>query len=179
MITAVASKIEKISPKVRHISQIVANASPEHDADDIFQESVLWLLEQAEKDPSIVEQTDAYVIWGATTTGGKHAARASRTYTRYVQAEPRVENDDEDEDIEWIETLADSSNDPEARFIENEEISALASAIAQLTPANQKLVTMLYNGFNQNEIADALGISKGAVSQRKATVERQLAELLF
>jgi len=179
MNAAVASKIEKISPKVRQIARIVANASPEHDADDIFQESVLWLLEQEEKDPSIVEQTDAYVIWGATTTGGKHAARASRTYTKYVHSEPAVEQDEDEENIDWIETLADNSNNPEEVFIENEEISHLAEAITQLTPANQKLVTMLYNGYSQNEIADALGISKGAVSQRKATVERQLAELLF
>jgi RNA polymerase sigma factor (sigma-70 family) len=138
----------------------------------------LWVLEQGEIDETLAEQTDAYVTWGAVHSGVKRAACASRAYSKYVEAEPTLASD-EDEDIDWIETLAGSSTNPEALFIENEDIYRLSKAIAELTPTNQKLVTMLYQRYNQNEISEALGIGKSAVSQRKATIERQLAELLI
>jgi RNA polymerase sigma factor (sigma-70 family) len=85
---------------------------------------------------------------------------------------------DEDEDIDWIETLADTSNNPEEMFVENEEMTRLSQAILTLSPANQKIVSMLYQGYNQNEIAETLGIGKSAVSQRKAKIESQIAQWL-
>ena len=174
----VAEKIEKLTPTLSHKAQFLALASPEDDADDMFQEMVLQVIEHSEKDSNFCEQTDNYIIWDAVHTGGKGAARKSRTYGKYVDAEPQIAANDDDEDMGWVDSLADTSGNPEELFIESEEIDNLSAAISALSPDNQRIVTMLYQGYNQNEISEALGIGKSAVSQRKATIERQMAQYL-
>jgi RNA polymerase sigma factor (sigma-70 family) len=173
----VAEKIEKITPALARKAQYLANASPEHDANDLYQEGVLRVLERGESDPTFCEQKDQYVIWDAVHSGCKRAARKSRTYGKYVEPEPKAYSD-EDEDIDWIETLADTSSNPEDQFIQSEELTRLSGAISTLSPENQKIIGMLYQGYSQNEIAATLGIGKSAVSQRKATIEKQIGQWL-
>ena len=143
-----------------------------------FRKSFSKLSNELKADPTFCEQTDSYIIWDAVHSGGKRAARKSRTYGKYVDAEPQIAANDDDEDMDWVDSLADTSGNPEELFIESEEIDNLSAAISALSPDNKKIVTMLYQGYSQNEISEALGIGKSAVSQRKATIERQLAQYL-
>ncbi len=173
---SVTSKIEDLTPRLKRKAQYVSNKSSQMDADDAFQEMVVSILEHAESDPDFIKQTDAYIINQAAWDTG-HVARSYRTYSRYNLPDLEIGRDQDDCPQTIIDITPDSF-DLEADVLEMIEMESLAVAIRHLTPENSTLVTLLYKGYNNLEIAAEMGISPSAVSQRKGTIRRQLASFM-
>jgi RNA polymerase sigma factor (sigma-70 family) len=66
---------------------------------------------------------------------------------------------------------------PEQVVTENEETSELRSVFSNLSTDNRGVLVMLYHGYSKTEIAEAMGISKPAVTQRVQTIAKKLSHL--
>lgn len=169
--------IIRLTPKIAGQARKYASSASGLDADDLYQNACLQLIEKTNDDDSILDQQDAFILQAIKWNMG-HDALKSRIYTKYVEAEPRATNDEGDE-IDWLETLiSDNGNTPEKQMIRKEQIEKLQAAIRTLSPDNQKVVEMLLEGHKQKEIAEALNITSPAVTQRKAYIASQLRAML-
>jgi RNA polymerase sigma factor (sigma-70 family) len=168
---AVASKIESLSPRLQRKARVIAHKSDQVDVDDAYQDMVLSILERSEHSPDFVEQTDSYITQQAAWDAS-HVARSGRIYRKY-NAVPVEFTDDEGDTINLIDITPDPT-DVEAETLESLEMKSLAAAIKALAPDNRQVVIMLYQGYSNKEIAEKMGISPAAVSQRKGTIRKHL-----
>ena len=168
--TDTVAKITELSQRM----QLKANyiSSPEHTADDLFQIMVEAIIVESEKKPEFIQQTDAYIVNFAVWTA-KKKAQASRTYGKYV-GEEKVFKTEEDDEASDFDTQTDPSLSPEELVVRREVYRDIEKVIRTLSTENRKVVVMLFERYSQVEIAEALGITKAAVTQRKATIAKTL-----
>lgn len=171
--TSANERISELAPRLNARARAIAAASPEHDPDDLFQEMALAIIDRTNRDASFISQKDAYILQFATWFG-KNRASASRTYGKYVGQEMMIKAEDGDT-ISSFDLIGDNTQNPERQYIRMETAEDLGERIKTLTPHNQQIVAMIYLGYSQVEIAKELGISKPAVTQRKATIAKTLA----
>jgi RNA polymerase sigma-70 factor (ECF subfamily) len=72
------------------------------------------------------------------------------------------------------EDLPDSG--PEADYDRNERSAAVRAALATLNERDREALLLKAEGFNYDEIADTLGLSKGAVGTTLARARRRLVD---
>ena len=173
MTATTAERIEGLAPRLQKKAAYLQHMSPSQTSDDLYQEMVMALLDRMSKEPSFVNQKDGYLLQYADWVARKNG-QADRTYRSYVDAMPVMIGDD-GETTAILEFIASDTPTPEQMQVFAEDADALMSIVRDLSPENQTLVKMLYYGHEQVEIAKVLGITKGAVSQRKKTVARAIA----
>lgn len=161
-------RLTSLTPRLTHIARDLVGSLSEHTAEDILQEIVLKLLERAHQDPTFASRSDKELLIFAQWRG-RHLAEKGRIYTGYVQEEEYLSNANGVE-ISSFEFIAGDDPNPEQACIELEELEALERIAAALDPTNRRIVRMLYQGYSSVEIAAHLGVTKGAVSQRKAII---------
>lgn len=150
------------------------NETDRTSADDIAQEIYLDILERAAKNPSLYEQTDAYILWQSVRNGGGHAVRSETRYAAHLQSVSAAADED-GEEMDWYEVTPGSSPDPAEAAELDETLAEIIEGIYKLSPENKQIVSMLYLGYSESEIAAKLGVSRPAITQRKATIRKQLS----
>jgi len=169
-------RFEDLSPRLQRRSRSLAHTCNEHTADDLYQDMAVSYLVRTQRQPEFASQTDAY-IFTDLTWDAQNVAEKGRTYNRYMDSE-HIFSDDEGDEVSSFELIASGEPNPEDSYIDTEAIEALSAAILTLTPENQQIVKMIYLGYSQVEIAAQLGVSKPAITQRKATIEKALLQAL-
>lgn len=164
----IADRFPLIENRLSFRAHRISQMHPDFDPEDILQTMKLALLERAEADPQFAEQTDYYLVQYAEWKA-KNSAAASRTYRDYVDEMPRIVDDD-GEESSLLEILPDTSQPPDEIYELHEAAQQVMEYIRSHYPDYVEMVELLYLGYSQNEIADALGVSKGAISQRKKKI---------
>lgn len=183
-VSPISDRIQSLFPKIQRDARSIAGTLSEYDADDLSQTAALKMLERNAIDPSFAGRPDAeietFAIWRMRSKAG-----AGRTYTQYCEPETYI-TDDEDEEISDLEIVASDDMTPEEIYIECESISELNSDVRDLmtvaksvlSAQNYQICEMLYQGYSQDEIAVALGVSKSGISHRKETINKALRRAL-
>jgi len=164
------TRLTSLSPRFHRIARNAAGTLSEHTPEDVEQTIWVKLLERQDEmagRPDIELLT--FAKWRA-----QHVATGGRTYSKYVANETVYVDDDGDE-IGSLELFADSSANPEDLVINTESLSEIEAAIEQMDPINRQITYMLYEGYTGQEIAAALKLSEGAISQRKSKIKNALA----
>lgn len=168
----IQTTLETLAPRLQYKANFVY--SPEHNADDLSQEAVLAILEKAGQTPTFADQTEAYIyrfgVWAM-----QKVAQSNLAYHSHVVAEEVETSSDEEDSIDILDLIPAETEDPEEAVILEETINGIMEVVSSLSPENQTIVKMLWLGESQDEIARQLGITKGAVSQRKAVIARRIA----
>ena len=175
------TRITDLTPRLMAYARFVH--SIQLDLPDVQQEMFLALLEKDRKQPAFASQTDAYLVRYALWMA-QHAAEKTWTYDSHVartvnqtreahngRAQP--DRDYSSDEIIFYDLTPDpDAADPAEVTEQRETLEALLSAVQEMSPSNQTLVKMIYLGYSESEIAEHLGISRPAVTQRKATIAR-------
>ena len=165
--TRIAGTLDRrLTRQARHL----ASQDPDNTVDDHRQVMLLKLWEQTRKTPGYLQNPDVHLFAYATWKSRSLATRG-RTYTKYVEAEKFVTDEDGDE-LSAFEFISDGSQDPDAAF---EFAESLGEAWVILGEIEKTIVRMLYQGYSQVEIARTLGISKACVTQRKQGIAQVFA----
>jgi len=172
--TRLSARIETLSSKLHTVARSVEGTLSEYTADDLFQTICLKLTERCTIDPAFLDRPAAEWITFANWRA-RSKADSGRRYTRYIDSETLVTDDDGEEDSLFDSLPSPTCTNPEDSMIQMEVYGTLK---AHLSESNLKLVNMLYQGYSQQEIAAELGICESAVAQRKQTIARQLAQVL-
>ena len=69
-----------------------------------------------------------------------------------------------------------SAPTPDQEFEQNERAGAVHAALDQLTERDREALLLKAEGFNYDEIADTLGLAKGAVGTTLARARKRLVE---
>lgn len=171
----IADRLVELLPAITRKAGYVASQTLAHD--DIVQEMALAILERAAKRPGLENQKNAYILWDAYMNGGVHAARHERLCHEQHASSVMVECDTEDDDFSIGAVIpVDSQIMPEDALIQSEGIY---NAMHNLNATNRQVLSMLYLGYSETEIAHTLHISRPAVSQRKRTIAKTLAATMF
>lgn len=193
MNTTLSTRIETIAPTLCQRVGIISRndnarnpynqtmAAPEP-ADDLYQQAVLTIIERAETNPEFLNQNDFYIVQ-AGVWAASHQVEKQQVIERHTWEDSG--NNPENWDCElgtdavevndWsINELIDSIIDPEEAVIRSEHLRNLIDAVRRLSPDNQAIVKMLGEGIPESKIAEALHISRPAVSQRKKTIAANL-----
>jgi len=176
------SRITSLFPRLNRIARYLAHPGLEYTADDLYQEMALTILDRSAGDSTFLDQRDGYLLQCASWDARNVAAKG-RTYNRLVAAEwflaVRSAAADDGDEISLLELFADPDLTPEEHYLQTEQLEELAAAAASLSPSNQKIVGLIAIGYNWAEIADQLGVSRSAVSQRKNIIARQLSTVVW
>lgn len=166
MTPTIHDRLTDLTPRMLAYARTIQ--SPELDADDLYQEMALAIVERDQRDPAFLDQQDAYLTQYGTWQA-KHAAEKSYSYHGHVT---------QLEDAAGMYCLLgdDPDADPVQAAETAETIDELLEMVQALDPKNQQVVRLLYCGYSESEIARELHISRPAVSQRKRTIARALAE---
>lgn len=170
-----SDRFTELTPRLQRKAAVLAHLNNEHAADDLFQEMAVSYINRTARDPKFTAQKDAYIA-NELTWDAQNVAEKGRVYNRYMDSE-HIFSDDDGDEISSFELIASSAPNPEDAYIETETLEALSEAILSLTPENQQIVKMIYLGYSQVEIAVKMGISKPAITQRKATIARVLSQV--
>ena len=170
---AFTTRISSIAPRLTRQARHLAACNPIHTADDMQQNMLLKLWEQASKNPQYLSQPDVH-LFAFATWKGRSLATSGRTYSKYIEAESFVADEEGDEisAFEFISTDDPESRDPAEIFAENETFQ---QALALLNPTERKIVEMLYQGYSQVEIAAELGVHKSYITQLKSRIAQAFA----
>lgn len=159
-----ATRIEKIEKGLRRIA--ASYSFDQHDADDIYGEMIVNILEH-----SSPEESNSRIYTRAHWAGQHHVSRL-KTIGKYVT---------QDYDETGTESAEDQDDQPEAvqindaRSVEDIAISdemaeALARVMVQLPVQYREIVSMMYVGASQVEIAQKLSVTPSAINQRLKAV---------
>jgi RNA polymerase sigma factor (sigma-70 family) len=182
--TSINSRLESLEPKLILIAKRVAKLMPagEQCWEDLYQTILKALLEREVKDPTFFQQTDAYINKYAMFSA-KHAAKKARVYLNYVDEEggeidPEDSNEDTNSrlDLEASrEKLIQSIARVEIEVMHTELADAIVEGSKELSGDNLRVLYLLYLGYKQVEIAEVMGVSKPAISQRVKTIASTLS----
>lgn len=157
---AVLARIHEIDHHLNYIANRYAPGTGQ-DPEDLRQSFVLTFLERQACDPSFIEQKNAFQLIAAKWQA-LHSVTKEDTYRRHVDI---LEEDQ-------LELIPGEGNNPEDLIIESESAEEILAIVEHLTSENQTVIRMIYLGYNESEIAQMLGISRPAVSQRKQTIRK-------
>jgi RNA polymerase sigma factor (sigma-70 family) len=172
------AKIESLTRRIHNAAVKVAASQPVPglvDPDDIAQEMALRMLERAAQITDLAEQSDAYLMIDAIKNAGWHTCQKEVTYLKYVEPEPMVSSDDDEDAESLLEFIPSQERDPEQIVIERQMVGDILLAMRNLSEPSRKLIVLSATGLS--EIARKLGVSKAAISQRRNTIRKNLADL--
>lgn len=167
-------RMQQIQPRLnRLVSNFAEGAGQE--PGELMNDIFLVFLSRQVDDASFLEQKDAYLVCAAKFAA-LHAQEHYMTQRRHITSSPAVRNSEQDElEGDWFEEmLPDESPDPETAVMMREDLAETIKLARQLSPSNQKIVRLLLCGYGVNEIADMLGVSAPAISQRKKLIAEKL-----
>ncbi len=167
MTATIASRIENLNRKLQGIAH--KYQVPGMETDDVFQAMIEALLQHSTEDPAFVEQTDAYLCQYAKWQAS-HLLEKVQIYNKWVDEE-KVSDDADDDDEFGFEFITET---PEDIVEEREARAEMIKVIATLPTENQKIIQLLSIGYTKAEIADELGVSRPAISQRLAAIKQAL-----
>jgi RNA polymerase sigma factor (sigma-70 family) len=161
-LTDLELKLEELNPRLKAIAHKISFSSPEHDADDIYQEMIMTLITVSKQSPDFLSQKPSFIITKLTWCA-KNKANASRIWTRYCPPDQLVTDPDGDE-TSFFEMVAGPSPTPEKEVIMQELRDALQDLMETLTPRQRQVMTMLSQGYKPSEIAAEIGVTKSAIT---------------
>jgi RNA polymerase sigma factor (sigma-70 family) len=175
--TTTTTTIEKLSSRLNRYSYCITG--PEMTSEDSYQEMVLALLEKAaDTTTTFFDQAEAYQVRYASWQAMKQA-QAGRTYLKYVTSleTTTAEHFGVEDELDIFEVFPAAGPSLEDQVIADETASEIMAALSELTLTNRTVAAMIYLGYSQSEIAARLGVSKPAISERKATISKYLSRV--
>lgn len=148
--------------------------------EDVRQNIILAIMEQADKDPEFLDQSPNY-IYQAAVWRVRNNRKAIQTRNRYISPAPISAmsiNGDDDEPMDILEIYEDSTPNPEQETIETEKLNQIIQAIRSLDDTHRKIVSMIYAGYKGCEIAEDMGISPSRVSQHKSHIRAHFSNYI-
>lgn len=91
----------------------------------------------------------------------------------HIRRDARIRSDGDVPD-----DMADDADDPERQAMKTQQASRLADAVRALPLSLRQATILLLEDFSHKEIADAIGISEGAVAVRLSRARVELAKLM-
>jgi len=175
---SIYNRIEKLESKMRAVA-FKLSLTGELTAEDHFQEMVMKIWEKELLVPGFFnDKNDSYLLQYCKL-GGQNLNSKAKTYLMHLNENGQVlEAGFEDELDETDIILKDSKANVEFEVANNILAKAIESKTVALSNENKIIVAMLYEGYQKQEIALALGISNGAISQRIKTIANQLTSVL-
>lgn len=159
MNTELTNRIETLRKQLYKIANDFAGSL---EADDIFQAMAEAILTKANP-----KDSNSRILTLARWTA-KNAVKAETVYSFYVGEEGDVQftSDDDEEDGDCFEYYVADTQNPEEVVINRESERELSQAVLNMAPKYQQVVRLLRLGYNQIEIAKAVGVTESAISQR-------------
>jgi RNA polymerase sigma factor (sigma-70 family) len=140
---------------------------------DVKQNMVLAIIEQAEIEPDFLDQKPAYIFQKAVWKGAQRQIDYGVAYNKYVGDLER-RTDKLEEYIEPIELVVSEEPTPEQDALEKETLNHLLTAIRDLEEKDQTIIAMTYQGYKGKEIAKKLGVTSATISQHRKAIRLQL-----
>lgn len=139
--------------------------------EDIAHYMIERLLTRCAEDPAFIARDDGYWLRFANWMGF-HLLNKTLIYNRYNLGEEPT-NEDLPDPLEQVIDLNPDTN-PEIAL----ELAELRKVINSLPLHNRKLAAMLMIGYTKSEIAEVIGISRPAITQRLDTIRKRLTLVL-
>ncbi len=155
-----AARIVALEPKLRAKAERFAN--DKLDAEDIYQSMVETIIKR-----SMPTDSDAMII-----------QRANWTATEYVRDQYTIAyNEGSEENMDDVTDLTSVSVSVSAEqaVVERETRTRLEAIIKTLPAQNQKIVTLLYMGMSNGEIAAQLSVTKESVTKSISEIQVTLS----
>lgn len=165
----IQERIAKLSNKLTLKAMYFASNGYEYTSDDLYQIMIEAMINHAQRNPEFAEKPDAYLLQYASWRA-QQACRASRTYTIYQEPEAYVISASGEVESAFL-FIPDNSEPVEDQLIHREELDALYSLASA---KNKTILSMLFLGYTESEIADKLHISRSALCQRKYTLKKSI-----
>jgi RNA polymerase sigma factor (sigma-70 family) len=151
----------------------VYSTSTVFDAEDLFQQMIVTLLERDAADPNFSKQNDSYILDAGRKAVCLPALKRARIEVKYTLAEPVTEDGEY-----FFDTIAGPGVNPEAAVIRLEEVKALAKATRSLTKRETEVIGLIASGVPSKTIAADFGINKAAVSIHRSNAIRKFQEAI-
>lgn len=162
--TEISQRIEKIENVLRRIA--ARYSYDQHDADDIYGEIVVNILEH-----SSPTESNSRIYTRAHWAGQHHVSRLQTIGKYVVQDYDEGEAGESEEDQgAGVLSCATSGMSTEDLAISQELASKLQAVIGELPEQYREIVGLMYVGASQVEIAQKLGVTPPAINQRLKTV---------
>jgi RNA polymerase sigma factor (sigma-70 family) len=173
----IASRLERLQPRITKTAKYIH--APGLESDDLEQIMALRILERAAQIHDLENQSDSYLMQDAYRNGGLKAAIKDTIYTKYVDSEDALQPaDDENEfdGLDFTEIIPSKYMSVEDTIIIREETRQIEKAIKDMNPKYKTVVRLLVVGYSESEIAAYMGVTKSAISQRKAVLRKTLQD---
>lgn len=164
-------RLETLAPALMRQAASIASRHAHLSADDIYQEVTTAIWEKTKKEPEYLEADDVYWITFAKWRA-KNILRGAYRYDRYVDAEIIEYKDTEA--LSSFDLIADNQSD---MLLDLERAELIHEAVIQLSESDKNIVTLMYQGYTQKEIAKILGVSGAAITYRKSSIRKTFAEM--
>jgi len=172
--TAVNARLLSLLPRIQSTAKCLDTA-PDIELGDLVNNMCLRIMERAQSIPGSLEQKDAYLVIDAYYNT-MHLRESAQVYRKYNQSEMVViEDEDEQDPVSFFETIATSEINPEDALVYSEMADEIRERVQQLSPECVELIRYSVSGLNDSQIAEKVGVSKAAISQRRITIRKALA----
>jgi DNA-directed RNA polymerase specialized sigma24 family protein len=145
--------MSQLTPRIKGAAYNVATQYSV-DPEDVEQEIILAILEEYTKDPTFLDQTDAYIV--------NKGVWAARNVLKH-QAVQMWNHEVEDAETETGTPLLDLIGEYDPWEAESLEL-ALSEAYDELNPTDQGILSGMYAGLNRREIGKTVGLSHTTVN---------------
>lgn len=169
--TAVNARLVSLLPRIQKVAHYL-DTVPDVHYDDLVSNMCLRILERAKSIPTVLDQKDAYLVIDAFQNT-MHLRESAHVYRKYNHQEMMVEV--EDEPVSFFETVASNDQNPEDALVYSEMADEIRERVRQLSPECVELIKFSISGLTDAQIAEATGVSKSAISQRRNTIRKALA----
>lgn len=167
-------RVTKLSNRIEFYGNSFADGV-DYEPDDIVQNICVDILELHLRDHSFLDQNDSYVTmfskWMTLNRNSKQ-----RTYRKHVS---RLEDEYARENLDdsgWEDVIAGQDLNPEEMMCQEESLSEFLQDVFRLSPDNRKILTLIFLGYQTREIAEMIGVSSPAISQRKNVIANALSK---
>jgi RNA polymerase sigma factor (sigma-70 family) len=159
-------RLERVNSKIKAYARFFAFIAPHVEEDDLYQEAMLKLYERYHNEPEFLDNNDSYITCYSAWMMKNYLNHERNMYVKHV-------TDLETEKGEERFTLPSGHfPKPESHAIRSE-----VHAIAEGMPNQYRVIfDATAQGFNEQEVADMLGLTKTALHWRKQHMVRTLKE---
>jgi len=158
--------LDRVEPKIRRYARFFAFIAPHMEEDDLYQEAMLKLYERYQNEPEFMDKNDSYITCYSAWMMKNYLNHERNMYVKRVT------------DLE-TEQAEDQFTYPSGHFPrpEREAIRSEVHAIAEKMPDQYQVIfNATCEGYEEKEVAEMLGISKGALHFRKQSMVKTLKE---
>ena len=157
-------RMEEVDGKIRAYSLFFALRAPYTEEDDLYQEAMLKLYERFSKEPEFLNSTNSYIYIYAAWMMKNYLNRERNMYVKRV-----VDLDTKDDEVQH-RYLTGHYPRPESEAVRSE-----VRSIAEKMPNQYRTIfDATVQGYELQEIADYLGITKSTIKWRKRCMIRRL-----